>query len=107
MPITITDDDGIQTVHISERLEIQLLAAEEIVEKMKIRVWFNIETRLPNGKLLGQPYWDSQNPLELSCENNPELEAAMKVIQQAIGYYRYLQLTAPPAELTEEVPKLE
>ena len=96
MPITLTDSDGIQEVHISERLEIDLLSAEEDIKKMTMRIWFNVETRLPSGKPIGQPYWDSQRVLELSCENDPELEAAMTIIQTRIGQKRYEQITAPP-----------
>ncbi len=94
MPITITDSDGIQEVHIPERLEINLLS--EDVNKMKIRIWFNVETRLPNGKSIGQLYWDSQRILELSCENDSDLEAAMAVIQRKIGEAKYKQLTELP-----------
>lgn len=56
MLIKIIDTDGISTVHSAERLEINLVAAAEIVEDMTLKVYFNVETQLANGKSIGQPY---------------------------------------------------
>jgi hypothetical protein len=106
MPVSVVNLDGITEIHTSERLEINLLSAKEIVENMRMRIWFNVETRLPNGKTVGQPYWDSQRILELSCEHDPELANAMRVIQQKIGEARYKQITTPP-EISELVKNSE
>ena len=94
MAIKITDLDGVSTVHDAERLEIDLKSAKEVVEDMVVKVYFDVTTELPNGKEVGQLYWDSV-PLELNCKNNPQLAEAMRVIQQAIGAGRYAQMTAP------------
>jgi hypothetical protein len=94
MPIIITDSDNISTLHFAERLQSNLSLANEVVEDMVLEIYFTTETHLPNGKLVGQVYWDNE-PLRITCKGNPELTEAMKVIQQAIGYYRYLQLTTP------------
>jgi len=94
MPIIITDSDNISTINTASRLQINLEVANEIVEDMEIEVFFTVETQLSNGRPIGQPYWDSE-PLKLNCRGNPKLTEAMRVIQEAIGYYRYLQLTTP------------
>lgn len=94
MPIKITDSDNISTIHTSERLQINLAPAKEDVEGMVLEVFFNVETKLPNGKTVGVPYWDSE-PLLINCKGNKELTEAMRIIQGAIGYYRYQQLTTP------------
>ncbi len=104
MPIITTDSDNILTVHTAERLQINLLAAKENVEEMYIEVFFIVETRLPNGKNVGFPYWDSK-PLILNCKGNEELTNAMTVIQNAIGYYRYSQLTTPKEEIESSEKK--
>ena len=94
MAIKITDLDGVSTIHDAERLEIDLKSAKEVVEDMVVKVYFDVTTELPNGKEVGQLYWDSV-PLKLTCENDPELAEAMRVIQQKIGQGRYQQMTAP------------
>jgi hypothetical protein len=94
MPIIITDSDKISTVHTAERLQINLAQAKEDVEQMFIEVFFTIETKLPNGRVVGYPYWDNQ-AVRINCKGNPELTEAMKIIQNAIGITRYQQLTEP------------
>ena len=95
MPVVFEKSNNISEVHISERLEINLLSAGENVKKMKMRIWFNVENRLSSGELIGQFYWDDQRILELSCEDDLELANAMQVIQQKIGEARYKQIIAP------------
>lgn len=98
MPINITDPQtNITKSHYSERLQINLLTANEVVEDMEIVVYFNIHTLLGDVEVAPK-YWDGQNPLILNCKGNPELTEAMKVIQNAIGVNRYLQLTSPEPE---------
>ena len=94
MPIKFTDSDGISSVHTAERLEINLKDTNEIVQLMEIKAYFNVKTQLPSGEEVGREYWDNV-PLKLTCENNPQLAEAMRVIQQAIGQARYAQITAP------------
>lgn len=98
MSVQITDSDGISTIHTAERLEINLLTADKVadkaVEDMVVKVYFNVITKLPSGKEIGQEYWDSI-PLKLDCKNNPQLAEAMRVMQQAIGAGRYAQITTP------------
>ena len=94
MPVTTTDSNGISTIHTAERLEINLKGANEVVQLMEIKAYFDVKTELPNGKEVGREYWDSV-PLKLTCENDPELAEAMRVIQQKIGQGRYQQMTAP------------
>lgn len=97
MTLIFRKPNGLDEVHISERLESLLLPAEEVVERMKLQIWFNVETRLPTtGEVVGKPYWDSK-ALELDCKNDSELAEAMRVIQRKIGEARYKQITAPPA----------
>lgn len=103
MPIIITDQDNISTVHTAERLQINLATANENVDDMTIEVFFTVESKLPNGKTVGLPYWDNQ-PLIISCKGDKELTDAMKVIQTSIGNYRYKQLTTPKP--IPEPPKL-
>jgi len=93
MPLKITDSDNISTLHTTERLQANLAAAKEIVEDIIIEVYFTVETRLPSGKLAGQPYWDSE-PLRISCKGNAKLTEAMKTIQEAIGVERNKQQLA-------------
>lgn len=95
MPIIITDSDNVSTVHTAERLQINLAEAQEDVEKMFIEIYFTITTKLPNGRVVGYPYWDNQ-ALVINCKGNPKLTEAMKTIQEAIGVGRYKQLTEPP-----------
>lgn len=101
MPINITDPKtNITKSHVTERLEINLLHANEVVEDMQMVIYFNVHTLL--GDIEVAPvYWDSQKPLVLSCRGNPELTEAMKIIQNAIGVNRYLQLTATESVLEE------
>ena len=94
MPVIITDSDNISTIHTAERLQINLLVANENVEEMYLEIFFIIETRLPNGKTIGFPHWDNK-PLILNCKGNAELTQAMTVIQNNIGLNRYLELTTP------------
>ena len=104
MPVSVTDSDGITTIHIAERLEINLLAVDEVSDKMitdmELQVYFNVITKLASGKEVGQKYWDKK-PLKLDCKNNPQVAEAMRVIQQAIGAGRYAQITAPAPEPVE------
>lgn len=95
MPIIVKDSDNVQYIHTAERLEINLVVANEIVEDMKLKVYFNVETKLGD-KTIAPTFWDS-TPLELTCKDNPELAEAMRVIQQAIGQGRYQQITTAPA----------
>ena len=94
MPVIITDSDNISTIHTAERLQINLLVANENVEEMYLEIFFIIETQLSNGKTIGFPHWDSK-PLILNCKGNVELTQAMTVIQNNIGLNRYLELTTP------------
>ena len=94
MSVKITDSNGISIIHTAERLEINLKGTNEIVQLMEIKAYFDVKTELPNGEEVGREYWDSV-PLKLTCENDPELAEAMRVIQQKIGQGRYQQMTAP------------
>lgn len=95
MGIPITDENGITNLHVADKLEIDLAPAKEQVKSMKVKIYFKIFTVLPNGKIIGEPYFDHAKPLEFTCENNPDLESAMLLIQQTIGRKRYEQLTTP------------
>lgn len=95
MPINIESPNGISKAHIAERLEINLLSANENVQKMQIKVYFNVET-LFEGEKIAETHWDGNNPLTFDCENDPQLESAMLVISNRIGVKRYEQITAPP-----------
>ena len=97
MPVIVIDSDGISSIHTAERLEINLKGTDEVVELMEIKAYFDVKTELPSGEEVGREYWDSV-PLKLTCENNPQLTEAMRVIQQAIGQARYAQMTAPVHE---------
>ena len=94
MPVKITNSNGTTTIHTAERLEINLKGANEVVQLMEIKAYFDVKTELPSGEEVGREYWDSV-PLKLTCENDPELAEAMRVIQQKIGQKRYQQMTAP------------
>ena len=94
MPVKITNLDGISSIHTAERLEINLKGANEVVQLMEIKAYFDVKTELPSGEEVGREYWDSV-PLKLTCENDPELAEAMRVIQQKIGQGRYQQMTTP------------
>jgi len=93
MPLKITDSDNISTLHTTERLQVNLAAAKEIIEDIIIEVYFTVETRLPSGKLVGQPYWDSE-PIKINCRGNVKLTEAMRTIQEAIGIERNKQQLA-------------
>lgn len=95
MSINITNPNQVVNSHTAERLEIDLISANEDVHKMQIKVYFNIDTIL-EGEKIAETYWDAKNPLIFDCKDNPRLEAAMLVIQEEIGLRRYAQLTAPP-----------
>ena len=94
MSVKITDSDGISTIHTAERLEINLKDTNEVVQSMEIKAYFDVKTELPSGEEVGREYWDSV-PLKFTCENDPELAEAMRVIQRKIGQRRYQQMTAP------------
>ena len=95
MPMTTKDSDNISTIHRAVRLQSELGESGEDVKLMLLQIFFEIENQLPSGKTIGQPYWDLQNPLLLTCKDDPELAEAMKVIQRKIGEGRYAQMTAP------------
>ena len=94
MPVIITDSNNISTIHTAERVEINLKGANEVVQLMEIKAFFDVKTELPSGEEVGREYWDSV-PLKLTCENDPEFAEAMRVIQRKIGQRRYQQMTAP------------
>lgn len=90
MPINITNPNNqVAKSHVAERLEINLLSANEDVKQMEIKVYFNVDTLLNNEKI-AETYWD-RTPLVFTCEGDPELEAAMFLIQKRIGQYRLKQ----------------
>ena len=102
MSVKITNLDGTSSIHTAERLQIDLSTPDEItddkeVTDMTVEVYFNVITKLPSGKEIGQEYWDNV-PLKLDCKNNPQLAEAMRVMQQAIGAGRYAQMIAPVPE---------
>ena len=105
MPIKITDLEGVSSIHTAERLQINLLVANENVEEMYLEIFFIIETQLANGKTIGFPHWDNK-PLILNCKGNAELTQAMTVIQNNIGLNRYLELTTPKPVVTYSTPPL-
>ena len=94
MPVIVTNSDGISSIHTAERLEINLKDTNEVVELMEIKAYFDVRTELPSSEEIGREYWDSV-PLKLTCENDPELTEAMRVIQRKIGQRRYQQMTIP------------
>lgn len=44
-----------------------MLLANEVVENMELAIRFLVETRLSDGQIIGQPYWDAQ-PIMTSKE---------------------------------------
>jgi hypothetical protein len=93
MPVNIKNTKtNITKSYKSERLQIDLASAKEVVEDMQILVYFDVYTFLGDVEVAPK-YWDSQNPLILNCKGNSELTEAMKVIQKHIGLERYKQLT--------------
>ena len=97
MSISIKDSDNVTSIHIPDRLEVSLLEADGDVEKLELKIYFQVKTILPSGKAVGEPYLDTANPLRINCKGNIELTQAMMVIQKSIGEGRYKQMTAPPA----------
>jgi len=94
MPIDIQNPNGTMRRDVAERLQItNLLEASEDVKKMRMEAYFVTSIYLGDEKL--SETWNSQ-ALVFDCENDPELEAAMQVIQTRIGQKRYEQITAPP-----------
>lgn len=93
MPVNIKDTKtNITKSHKSERLQIDLASANEIVEDMQIIIFFDVYTLLGDVEVAPK-YWDIQNPLVLNCRGNTELTEAMKIIQKHIGIERHKQLT--------------
>lgn len=100
MPIDIPNSNGTMRRDVAERFQIlNLLEAKEDVHKMQMEAYFVTSIYLGNEKL--SEAWNGQ-ALVFGCENDPELEAAMKVIQNRIGQKRYLQITASPE--SPEIP---
>ena len=44
MPVKITNSNGISTIHTAERLEINLKGANEVVQLMEIKAYFDVKT---------------------------------------------------------------
>jgi hypothetical protein len=102
MPIDIQNPNGTMRRDIAERFQIDnLLETNEDVTKMQIKAYFVTSIFLNDEKLS-----EAWNPevLTFDCENDPELEAAMVVIQNRIGVKRYQQITAPPVPEPAEGP---
>lgn len=102
MPIDIRKSNGITYRHVAERFQINnLLAANEQVINMRCEAYFVTSLYLGEEKLTET--WDNQ-PLVFDCTDDPELEAAMKVIQNRIGVKRYQQITEQKTEtLSSEI----
>lgn len=104
MPIDILNPNGTIRRDVAERFQIlNLLESKENVRQMQMEAYFVTSIYLDNEKL--SEAWNSQ-VLVFNCENDPELEAAMQVIQSRIGQKRYEQITAPP-EIPEPIENLE
>lgn len=104
MPINIPNLNGTTRKDIAERFQIlNLLKANEDVHKMQMEAYFMTSIYLGDEKLS-----EAWNPevLTFNCEDDPELEAAMTVIQARIGQKRYQQITALP-ETPEPAKSLE
>jgi hypothetical protein len=94
MPIDILNPNGTMRRDVAERFQINnLLEASEDIAKMQIKAYFVTSIYLGDEKL--SEVWNSE-ALVFDCENDPELEAAMIIIQTRIGQKRYEQITAPP-----------
>lgn len=94
MPIDILNSNGTMRRDVAERFQIlNLLEANEIVHKMRMEAYFVTSIHLGDEKL--SEAWNSE-VLIFDCKNDPELEAAMEIIQTRIGQKRYQQITAPP-----------
>jgi hypothetical protein len=103
MPIDISNSNGTMRRDVAERFQIlNLLEAKEDVRKMRMEAYFMTSIYLEEEKL--SEAWNSQ-VLVFDCENDPELEAAMSVIQTRIGQKRYEQITAPPVSEPVENPE--
>lgn len=104
MPIDVSNPNGTMRRDIAERFQIlNLLEANESVPKIKMEAYFVTSIYLGDEKL--SEAWNSQ-ALVFDCEDDPELEAAMQVIQTRIGQKRYEQITALP-EIPEPVESPE
>lgn len=100
MPIDKPNLNGTMRRDAAERFQIlNLLEANEDVKKMRMETYFVTSIHLGDEKL--SEAWNSQ-VLTFDCKDDPELEAAMGVIQARIGQKRYEQITAPP-EIPEPV----
>lgn len=94
MPINISSPNGTIRSDVAERFQIlNLLQANEDIRKMRLEAYFVTSIHLGDEKL--SEAWNSE-VLIFDCENDPELEAAMEIIQTRIGQKRYQQITAPP-----------
>lgn len=95
MPIDVLNQtNGTTRRDVAERFQIlNLLEANESVPKMRMEAYFVTSIYLGDEKLS-----EAWNPevLIFDCVDDPELEAAMNVIQTRIGQKRYQQITAPP-----------
>lgn len=94
MPIDVQNSNGTMRRDVAERFQIlNLLEANESVLKMRMEAYFVTSIWLNDEKLS-----EAWNPevLIFNCEEDPELEAAMVVIQNRIGQKRYEQITASP-----------
>lgn len=101
MPIDIKKNNNVIYRHVAERFQINnLLSANEEVGKMRMEAYFVTSIYLGDEKLAET--WDAQ-PLIFDCVDDPELEAAMQVIQLRIGQKRYAQLTTPTPETINQV----
>lgn len=104
MPVDVSNPNGTMRRDVAERFQIlNLLEANESVVKMRMEAYFVTSIYLGDEKL--SEGWNSE-VLIFDCENDPELEAAMVVIQNRIGGKRYQQITAPP-EIPEPVENPE
>ena len=95
MPINVSNSNGTVRIDVVERLQIlNLLEANEDVKKMRMEAYFITSIYLGDERLS-----EAWNPevLTFDCVDDPELEAAMVVIQNRIGQKRYEQITAPPS----------
>ena len=102
MPIDVQNPNGTMRRDIAERFQIDnLLETNEDVTKMQIKAYFVTSIHLGDEKL--SEAWNSE-VLVFDCEDDPELEAAMVVIQNRIGVKRYQQITAPPVPEPVEGP---
>lgn len=94
MPIDILKPNGTMRRDVAERFQIlNLLEAKEDVQKMRMEAYFVTSIHL-DGEKLSEPAWNNE-VLVFDCKNDPELKAAMEVIQARIGQKRYEQITAP------------